>query len=119
MKNIFYHPLMVIVITILAGVFLLSLNRNTKGLNTAVENIRSSEEEIAKSKDDIEEMGQQLQVVESEVYVDRVFRNEFLVQKSGERIIQIADQNGDFNQNDEFEEIEEKPIDQWKIVFGL
>lgn len=123
--KILYHPIIVLTITVVAIMFFFSLDKSGKKSQNSSENIRILEYEVEQISSDIIELEEKIDLVKSDQFKEKVVRNELLLQKPGEYILQIADaENGseqvdciqtnlDNCQNDK-QSIKKSPLLSWK-----
>lgn len=89
MKQFFSHPIIIIIVTILAVAALLSLNKSKERVHIAKQNVAVLEHEVAKIAKEVAETQLAITAADTEFAKDRTLRNELLLQKTGEYIVQI------------------------------
>ena len=90
-RNLLYHPVTVLFITIIAITFYFSLDRSAQKTQKSSENIRVLEHEINQVSQEVIELEEKIIETESQQFQEKVVRNELLLQKEGEYILQIPD----------------------------
>ncbi|MBU0974743.1 septum formation initiator family protein [Patescibacteria group bacterium] len=112
MTKIIYHPFIIIIFTITSIVFFLSLNKSSQKTDISSKNIEILEQELNKMSIETSQLEEKIIDADSEVYKEKVIRNELLLQKPGEKIIQLL-----YIENQENPEIDpvetDKPFDMW------
>ncbi len=89
--KILYHPIIILVLTIGAIMFFFSLDKSGKKTQNSSENIRVLEYEVGQISKEVIELEEKIEVVESGQFKEKVVRNELLLQKPGEYVLQIAE----------------------------
>lgn len=114
MKQLIYNPLVAIIFTIVTAVITFSLYRNTQEIKKSTQSIQILEDQIEKKEANIDHLENQLDQSSSEFTQEKIIRNELLLQKEGEYIVQIADQADD-QIAQQAEKINNKtPWQEWK-----
>jgi len=112
MNKLFNHPLIILLFTILTSLFILSLRRTAQKSQTATENVTLLENQIDQLSDQIESEQQTIKYAASDLAKEKILRNELLLQKQGEIVLQIPD---DETLTIEAEAAEQKtPWQEWK-----
>ena len=120
--KLLYHPIIVVSLTLAAIAFFFSLDKTGKKTQNSSENISVLEYEINQISKEVIGLEERIVQTESEQFKEKVVRNELLLQKSGEYILQIPDIQQDQTnmgcENEVCEEttvvIEKNPIALWK-----
>ncbi len=89
--KILYHPITILALTIGAIMFFFSLDKSGKKTQNSSENIRVLEYEVNQISKEIIELEEKMEKVGSEQFQEKVVRNELLLQKPGEYVLQIAE----------------------------
>lgn len=112
--KLLYHPITIFLLTVVAIVFYFSLDKSSKKTQTSSENIRVLEHEVSQISSEIIELEEKIEETTSQQYQEKVIRNELLLQKPGEYVLQIADQNEQQVKNTDLSpEVKKKPLDLW------
>ncbi len=90
-RNLLYHPVTVLFITIIAITFYFSLDRSAQKTQKSSENIRVLEHEINQVSQEVIELEEKIIETESQQFQEKVVRNELLLQKEGEYVLQIPE----------------------------
>lgn len=85
------HPVVILALTIVAITFFLSLNKSGKKTQNSTENIRVLEYEVGQILEEIIDLEEKIEETESEQFKEKVVRNELLMQKPGEYVLQIQE----------------------------
>lgn len=120
--KILYHPIVTFALTIGAIMFFFSLDKSGKKTQNSSENIRLLEYEVEQISKEIIELEEKIDVVESGEFKEKVVRNELLLQKPGEYVLQIAEtENSALDSNcvnneceNKNEKIDKSPLLAWK-----
>lgn len=113
MIKIIYHPFIIIIITVISIVFFLSLEKSSQKTEISSKNIEILEQEIYEMSTQTSQLEEKIIDADSEAYKEKVIRNELLLQKPGEKVIQISSYEGQ-KSSTESENIEtQKPIEAW------
>lgn len=121
--KILYHPIIILVLTIGAIMFFFSLDKSGKKTQNSSENIRILEYEVGQISKEVIELEEKIEVVESGQFKEKVVRNELLLQKPGEYVLQIAENNEQITDNctlsecDSIKPAKEKPLEAWVSLF--
>ena len=91
--KILYHPLTILGLTILAVMFFFSLDKSGKKTQNSSENIKVLEHEITQISQEVLTLEEKIAQTDSPEFKEKVVRNELLLQKPGEYILQIAENN--------------------------
>lgn len=112
MTKLVYHPVVVLIISIVAAMFIISLNKTARKTEISSENIKSLENEVHQMSNELIDLENNLIETESDEYKEKIIRNELLLQKPGEKVIQMQNIENSNNFEQKSEE-ENKPINQW------
>ncbi|GIK84336.1 MAG: hypothetical protein BroJett025_09580 [Patescibacteria group bacterium] len=89
--KILTHPITIVSITIIATMFFFSLDKSGKKTQNSSENIRVLEHEVNQVSQEIIELEKKIEQTQSEQFKEKVVRNELLLQKPGEYVLQISE----------------------------
>ena len=110
MKKLLAHPLVILSITIFVILFVISLQKTAQKSNVATENVRLLEENNQLLIDQIEQEKDALEYANTDLSKEKIIRNELLMQKPGEYVIQIPNdvvidqQSGEVQQQSAWDE---------------
>lgn len=90
--KLLYHPIVILTITILGIIFYFSLDTSSKQTQKSSENIAVLEHEINQISQDIINLEEKIEYTQSDEFREKVIRNELLLQKEGEYVLQIQDE---------------------------
>lgn len=90
--KLLYHPVTVLSLTIVAIMFFFSLDKSSKKTQISSENIRVLEYEVNQISQEVIQLEEKIEDSESLQFKEKVVRNELLLQKPGEYILQISNQ---------------------------
>jgi len=112
MTKIVYHPFIVFIITIVSVFFFFSLNKSAQKTSISTQNIKILEKEVDRMSNNIMETEEKIIKTESNEFKEKIIRNELLLQKPGEHVIQLPDlENNEDVLGNEIDE--SKPFDRW------
>jgi cell division protein FtsB len=89
--KIFNHPFVIIALTIVSIAFFLSLDKSGNKTQKSSENISVLEYEVNQISNEVIDLEAKIEETESEQFREKVVRNELLLQKEGEYVLQIAE----------------------------
>lgn len=112
MFKLLTHPLVAVGLTILAGLFVLSLRKTAQKSEVASQNVSVLEQKIGDLSRELEEEQKALEYSSSDFAREKILRNDLLLQKPGEYILQIPDENSAEN-TPEFAQ-PKTPWEEWK-----
>ena len=88
-NKILGNPLLIIFATILTILLILSLQESSKKANLSKENIKKNQENVAELRVKMQKKELSLENVASNLYKEKISRNELLKQKEGEIVMQV------------------------------
>ncbi len=113
MIKIIYHPFIIIIFTVISIIFFISLDKSSQKTEISSKNIEILEQEINDMSAQTAQLEEKIIDSDSEAYKEKVIRNELLLQKPGEKIIQLPSVNYK-ESNIEPDTVENKqPLDMW------
>ena len=113
MIKIIYHPFIIIILTIIGIIFFLSLDKSSQKTEISNKNIEILEQEINEMSVQTSELDEKIIEANTDKFKEKVIRNELLLQKPGEIIIQLSSAESQ-KINFESSQVEvEKPLDSW------
>ena len=109
-KKILFHPLVFLLISLASLLLIFSLYQNAQEITNSTTDLKKIELEVDQKEQKIESLENQLNQAQTNFTKERIIRDELLMQKEGELIIQIPeDQTIEIPQIDE-----EKPLTPWQ-----
>lgn len=90
MKNLFFHPIVLIVATVASFLFILSLRKTALKSEVSSQNVALLEEKIAQISEEVEQEKEAIEYASSGLAKEKILRNELLLQKPGEYVLQIS-----------------------------
>lgn len=109
MKNLLYHPSTLLAIALISGVFILSLRKSAQKTRYSSQNINILEQEIEKLAIQVSEQQNLLKSSQKPLAEEKIMRNELLMQKPGEYILQVPEIKIDSK-----ESVQEKILSPWE-----
>ncbi|OGJ37577.1 MAG: hypothetical protein A2383_00980 [Candidatus Pacebacteria bacterium RIFOXYB1_FULL_39_46] len=91
MNKIISHPLVIVVLTVLAVLFIFSLRKTAQKSQIAIENVAILEESIQDLANQIEKERELIDYSNTDLAKEKILRDELLLQKPGEYVLQIPD----------------------------
>lgn len=114
MFKLLAHPLVAVGMTILAVLFVLSLRKTAQKSEVASQNVAVLEQKITDLSRELEEEQKALEYDSSDFAREKILRNDLLLQKPGEYILQIPDEN--LVQNNTETASTKTPWEEWKAL---
>lgn len=119
MSKIIYHPVIVIIFTIIGIVFFISLSKSAQKTDISSRNIEFLEKEVNDMSIETAKIEEKIIETDSDEFKEKVIRNELLLQKPGEKIIQMPTEGNIESAAAATITQEKKPIEEWwKLIFG-
>lgn len=117
-RKLLYHPVTVAFITVLAVAFYFSLDKSAQKTQSSTQNIRVLEHEIDHASKEVILLEEKIQQTESLQFQEKVVRNELLLQKEGEIVLQIPTPVENNFDNCEGCSTSESttPLDSWRSI---
>lgn len=91
MKKLLAHPLVILAITLVCGLLVFSMQKTAGKSRVSSDNISVMEQEVAELNTQLELEKQALEYGSSDLAKEKILRNELLLQRPGEYVIQIPD----------------------------
>jgi cell division protein FtsB len=85
------HPLVLVVFTLLSALISLSLYSGLKRTRISTEQVDVLEQEINQIARDVSELEKEVQVASTSGAQEKIIRDELLMQKPGERVVQLPE----------------------------
>lgn len=98
-RSVVYHPIFILIVTVIAIMFFFSLDKSGKKTQKSAENIRILEYEVNQISNDIINLEEKIENTQTEQFKEKVVRNELLMQKPGEYVMQINQVDEDLGEN--------------------
>lgn len=116
MKNLLFHPLTALLFTVIAILFVVSLRKTAQKSEVSSKNVEVLEEKINQLSGEIEAEQQALEYASSKLAREKMLRNELLLQKPGEYILQIPNEES-LNVNQNVNEEQTNLKTWWELIF--
>lgn len=114
MTSILKHPVIIVIITVIALFYYLSLDKSAQKAETSSQTVKVLEDEISQMNSEVSVLEKQLEAVNHPVAQEKVIRNELLLQKPGEYILQLP--NIEVEEAKPVTNKEKSPWEEWKKV---
>lgn len=88
-KRLIFHPITILVAIVLVTMLTFSLNETRQTSKKAFEAFVSQEKIIAEKEIELQKITKELKDADDPYYVEKVMRDELLLQNEGEKIIQL------------------------------
>lgn len=117
--KILYHPIFIIFVTIIAIIFFFSLEKSSKKTQSSAGNIKILEQEVKIASEKLLVIDEKIAQTQSEQFIEKIVRNELLVQKPGEYVLQIPDKHEQVDTDcytqpcTNTETVQEQPLQAW------
>ena len=89
MMRLLYHPLTLLAFTLLVVIFALSLHTSRQKMKTSTERIAVLEQEVDQMASEVYQLDYQVQTATSSAAQEKIIRDELLMQKPDEIIVQL------------------------------
>ncbi len=118
MWRIIYHPVAIVIFTGIAILLCVSLYINSREIRQAGKLITSLQSDVEKTSEDVKVGQQKLADAQSSYTKEKIIRDQLLMQKPGEFVVQIPDV---IMQSEEQPTVKKTktPWQQWQEVLGL
>ena len=115
MTALLKHPAVVVLVTMVALFYYLSLDRSAKKAAISSETVASLESEVDLAAQEVSVLEKQLEAANHPISQEKVIRNELLLQKPGEYVFQIP--NITVEEAAVAKQEETTPWQEWQKVF--
>lgn len=116
MQKLINHPLVILLLTGLTIMIVISLNRTAQKSKVSSENVRLMEQKNEQLRQQIDFQQQAIDEASTGLAKEKILRNELLLQKPGEYVLQIPDEMVINQQNGQLEQ--KTPLQEWQqLVF--
>ncbi len=92
MRNLLFHPITVIVITIASMLYFFSLRSTTQKAQRPNETVNELKQEVSNLASEVSELEARVAASQTEFAREKIIRDELLMQKPGEYVIQLGEQ---------------------------
>jgi cell division protein FtsB len=92
MLKLLRHPLFLLVFTLASALFSFSLYRTVQKSSVSRQHVTQQEQELAQIAEENNRISQQLEYAQTPFAQEKIVRDELLMQKPGEQVIQIVEQ---------------------------
>ena len=110
MSKLIFNPITFLGITIISIIFSISLYKSAKRTSYSAENIKSIEEEVLKTEAEVLALEIAIEESQQPFIEEKIIRNELLMKKPGEYVIQIPNELVEQTQTT----IEVKTLSPWE-----
>ena len=91
-SKLVFNPISFIGITIISIIFSISLYKSAQRTRYSTENLKSLEQEVAETEKEVAALETAIQESQQPFAKEQIIRNELLMKKTGEYVIQIPDE---------------------------
>jgi len=112
-RQLLNHPLIVLGLTLLCILAILSLEKSKDQAEISKQSIKQLEDSVKQLENADQEQARIATTGQSELTLEKIQRNELLLQKTGEIILQIPEKEILPN-NKEDSEVKNGPLEEWK-----
>ena len=117
MSKLVFNPIAFIGITIISIIFSVSLYKSAQRTRYSTENLKSLEQEVAETEKEVAALETAIQESQQPFAKEQIIRNELLMKKGGEYVIQIPDELVSKTQS-VVESKKNSPWEEWqKLLF--
>lgn len=97
MQRLLSHPLTIALFTALAIIFFVSLNKNAQTAQTSINTLQALESQNWALEKDVRNLEEQVAVAKTDLAQEKIIRDELLLQKAGEFVVQLPADVGAVN----------------------
>lgn len=116
MKNILQKPLTIIIVTIISLIFLISLKKTASKSIISQKNVELLEQKLQDINKRISNEEKSLDTASSEFEKEKIMRDELLLQKPGEYVLQIPLETTNYSNDNNNQQL--SPLETWKKLFN-
>ena len=116
-KTLLAHPLLVGFFTCLCLLAILSLRASSKKAIVSKESIHNLEKTVTSLQENLDQTKQEVTDNQTEIAIEKIKRNELLLKKEGEIILQIPDEELSGGEQDIPENEKSGPWEEWKKLW--
>ncbi len=115
MQRLLSHPLTIALFTALAIIFYVSLDKSAQTVQSSSSTLLKLEEQNKKLGTEVAKLEEQVETAQTGLSKEKIIRNELLLQKPGEYVVQLPD--GIVQPEPVAEpDVQESPWEAWKKV---
>lgn len=118
MQKLIFNPITFLGITILSVVFSISLYQSAQRTKLSTENLEYLEEEVSQMQAEVLSLETAIDQSQQPFAKEKIIRDELLMKKPNEYVIQIPDELVESITPIESKSIE-KPLEEWQDLLGL
>jgi cell division protein FtsB len=116
-KNLFAHPLTVGVFACLCLLAIFSLRESSKKALISKSSIEKLEKNVQNLETEVSLETEKIKNSQKEIALEKIRRNELLLKKEGEIILQIPDEEQNLKLKTDPENKKNGPLEEWKKLF--
>ncbi len=111
--KLIYHPLVVVVITLSAGLFYWSLLRSERQIKLSSQTVVDLEQEVTRADERVRQLEQEVALTTTSAIQEQIIRDELLMKKPGEFVVQLPDLTQTNQQPGEISSGPNQPLQEW------
>ena len=115
-QSLLNHPLLISIFTCLCLLAIFSLKESSKKALISKESIEKLEKNIEVLEQEVAKEDEKLKISQEPIALEKIIRNELLLKKDGEIILQIPDEEGQTEEIN-LESKKNGPWEEWKKMF--
>ena len=115
MQRLLAHPITIVVATVLTILFFVSLDKNSQTAQTSIKNLQALDQQTKTLESEVKTLESQVQSAQTNLSKEKIIRNELLLQKEGEFVVQIP-QDVQIEENIATSTSNETPWQAWKKI---
>jgi hypothetical protein len=113
-KNLLNHPLLISVFTCLCLLVIFSLRESSKKASISKDSIQNLEKSVELIEKEVGSENEKLKNSQEEISLEKIMRNELLLKKEGEIVLQIPDEEQNKEENKDLENKKNGPWEEWE-----
>ena len=118
MNKLIYHPIFIGLVSLLAIIFIISLNKNNQKSKLSNQSISHIQTEIDMLKIQIDTQKEKLEAVKDPLSKEKILRDQLLLKKENEYVVQIPDIEVEEDEN--FSKNKISAWEEWKkLILNL
>lgn len=112
------HPLLIGVFTCLCLLAIFSLRESSKKAIISKESIEKLEKNIESLEKDVAKENEKLKISQEPIALEKIIRNELLLKKEGEIVLQIPDEEKNKEEEKDLKSGQNGPWEEWKKLLN-
>lgn len=116
-QNLFNHPFLAIIFTCFCIFAIFSLQLSSKKAFISKESIEQLEKNVEILEKEVNRENEKLKISQEPIALEKILRNELLLKKDGEIVLQIPEKEASNNHNEDLDIQLGGPLKEWQKLF--